>query len=153
MSINPWHQRPVGIAYADPNLFSIALQGTLLTPTPAEYNASHDIVASVTTTAVNNTGSNAVQFVFKNAAGLPISSVRSMTMYTSDVNGVPATAVTSYATLTNGTIVTTKTGAVAQVNTTAAGLLGCTLTMTTGTYYLSFVLQNGTIITSTAIAT
>lgn len=125
--------------------------GTATTVTAAEVNTLHDEVASMTTTATPATGSNAVQFVLKNAAGVAISTARLLHWFVSDVNGVPATAVTSVVTLTNGVIVTTKTGAVGIATTSAAGLLGATLTMTTGSYYLSFVLPNGTIITSSVL--
>lgn len=145
---------PIGIAYRDPDLTAgWAIDGTAVTSVAASLNVLTDNITSVTTAGVAASGSNAVQFVFKNRAGNPIASPRLLHWYVSDVNGVPATAVTSVVTLTNGTIVTTKTGAVGIATTTAAGLLGATLTMTTGSYYISFVLAEQRIITSSVITT
>jgi hypothetical protein len=158
---------PIGVGVSDLNLTTgWGINGVPVTATAAELNklrtvtataaeisSLSDEVASVNTSGVNNTGSNAVQFVFKNAAGATISGVRGMMMFVSTSVGVLTTAVTSVATLTNGVVATLVTGQVAFVNPSAAGLLGVTLTMTTGNYYLSFVLPNGKVITSTVLAT
>ena len=77
--------------------------------------------------------------------------MRSLLCYVSSSAGAQATAATSLAALTNGSLTTLVTGKVALVTTSAAGLLGITLTMTAGTYYLTFVLPNGKIITSSAL--
>lgn len=114
-----------------------------------------DSIASVTTSSVAATGSAAVQFVFKNAAGVHIASVRRLPMYIATSGGVPDTAASSFATLTNGTVDTSATGLTGKytwANTTAAGLLGVTLAAgSPRTTYLSFVLPNQHVITSSVI--
>lgn len=153
-----------GIAYTDPNLSAVIIAGVdytsliqglpvilTTTATTAELNTLHNIIASMTTTATPASGTCGVQFVFKNAAGTTIATNRAMVMYLSGSTGLPVAAQTSVAALINGYVDTTVTGKVAQVTTSAAGLLGVTLTATAGTYYLSFVLPNGAIITSSAL--
>ena len=126
------------------------LAGTTLTATHAELNVLHDLVNSVSMTSTPATGSCAVQFTLKNAAGAAISHTHAGLFYISDVNGVPVAAVTSYATLVNGTVVSMVTGNIALGVSTAAGLLGVTVTGTSGTRYISFITRSG-IITSGAI--
>lgn len=146
---------PVGVAYADPDLATgWSINGTAVTTAAATLNVLTDNVTSVATATTPASGTCAVQLTFKNRAAAAISSVRRMQMYISDVNGVPSTAVTSFATLTNGTVDTAATGVTGKytwVNTTSAGLLGITVTASAGTYYLSFVLAEGRVITTSAI--
>src|SRR5689334_8734190 len=103
------------------------IQTTAGVVTEAELFTLADLIASVTTTATPASGSNGVQFVFKNAAGDPITGVRSMLAYVSTAAGAQAAAVTSLAALTNGGLTSLVTGKTAFVTTTAAGLLGVTL--------------------------
>lgn len=110
-----------------------------------------DEIVTMTTSATPASGSNGVQFVFKNRHGVAIASKRAMTMWISDVNGAPVAAGTSVAALTNGSVDTLVTGKIANVITSAAGLLGVTLTAEAATYYLSFGLPNGRILTSSAL--
>lgn len=162
------NQSPVGVAYSDPNLTTgWGINGTAVTTTGPELNNIHgltsstaelntltDEVASVATSTTPASGTCAVQFTFKNAAGNAIGSARRVHFYVSNSSGVPASAVTSFATLTNGTVDTGATGVAGKwgwANTTAAGLLGMTVTASSGTYYISFMLPNGQIITSGAI--
>lgn len=144
-----------GVAVADPNLTGGAwgIDGVPVTPAAASFNSLTDNVLSTTMTSTPASGSCAVQFIFKNRAGTAIASPRLLHWYICDVNGVPTTAVTSVVTLTNGVIVTTKTGAVGIAYVTSTGLLGMTLTMTTGTYYVAFVLAEQRVIVSGAIVT
>lgn len=118
---------------------------------PEEIAQLSDQIVSVTTTATPATGSNGVQFVFKNALGNIITGIRGLTCYVSTSAGAQTTAVSSLAVLTNGGLTTLVTGKVALVTTSAAGLLGITLTASAATYYLSFVLPNGKVITSSAL--
>lgn len=161
------NSKPIGIAYSDPDLTQLNLNGTAVTSdagelnlldgvtaTTTELNTLAGLIASVSMTSTPASGTCAVQFTFKNAAGVAISSARRIHYYISDSAGVPSTAVTSFATLTNGTVDTAATGVAGKwgwANTTAAGLLGVTLTASAGTYYMSFMLPNGRIITSGAI--
>jgi hypothetical protein len=107
--------------------------------------------ASVTTTMTPATGTCACQFVFKDALGVQLIVPVAGILYLSGSDGLSITSSTSIAVLTNGALLQLVTGKAALFVTTATGLLGITLTMTSGTYYISFVLPNGTIITSSAL--
>ena len=110
------------------------------------------IPSSVATTATPDTGSCGVQFVFKDNQGRVITTPSTMLCYLSASTGLThATAVSSLAVLTNGALTQLVTGQHAIVTTTAAGLLGVTLTGTAGTRYLVFVLPNGKLLTSGAL--
>ncbi len=126
--------------------------GTATTMSAAELNSLTDEIASMTTTATPASGSNGVQFVFKNAAGATVSAARrTFQCFVSTSTGQFASAVTSIAVLTNGELITLVTGQVATVQ-CVSGLLGVTLTAAApGSYYLSFVLPNGTVITSSVL--
>ncbi len=110
-----------------------------------------DQITSMTTTATPGTGSNGVQFVFKNGAGNAVTGVRRITSWISDSAGAPVTAVTSFVALTNGNVDLIVTGKIYACQTTAAGLLGLTVTGSAATRYVSFQLNDGTILTSSAI--
>lgn len=122
-----------------------------VTTTTAELNTLADEITQMTTTGVPASGTNGVQFVFKNAAGAAVGSRRGMLMILTDVNGDVVTAGTSVAALVNGKVVTLVIGQVALVECSAAGLLGVTLTHAAGTYYLTFVLPNGKLLTSSPL--
>lgn len=72
-------------------------------------------------------------------------------LYASNSTGLAVAGVTGLAVLTNGALTELSVGKVAHVITTAAGLLGVTVTAAAGTYYLSLVLPNGNVITSSAL--
>jgi hypothetical protein len=130
---------------------SSSLAVTGLTATAAELNALHDMPASVSMTTTPASGSCAVQLTFKNAAGVALSHAISGFGYSSTVDGLAIAAVTSLATLVNGiedVITTTKDF---HFITSAVGLFGITLTAPAGTYYLTFILPNGKMITTGAI--
>lgn len=129
----------------------IILGSTTLTPTGTEINTLANEIATVSQVSTPASGTNGTQFTFKNAAGATVSAVRGMTMYYSTSAGVPTTAATGFATLTNGVVVTLVTGSVGFVTCSAAGLLGVTVTDSAGAHYLSFVLPNGKVITSTVL--
>lgn len=110
-----------------------------------------DGITSMTTSATPASGSNTVQFVFKNGAGNAITGIRRMTAWISDINGAPVTAVTSFAAATNGNVDLMIVGKIYAVQCTAAGLLGLLVTGSAATRYVSFQLTDGTILTSSAI--
>lgn len=157
--------KPVGVAYSDPDLTELYLNGTQVTAdagelnkldgvtaTTAEINALAGEIASVSQVSTPASGSNGTQFTFKNAAGVAVSGVRTMLAYISTDAGVQAAAVDGLAVLTNGGLTELVTGKTCVVTTTSAGLLGVTLTESSASsYYLSFVLPNGRVITSTAL--
>ena len=131
---------------------SSTLAMTGLTATAAELNKNAGMPASMTTTATPATGTCGVQFVFKNAAGSAISRATSGLCYVSSSTGLAfGSAITSLAVLTNGGLATLVTGSVAMFTTDATGKLGVTLTASPGSYYLTFVLPNGSIITSSVL--
>lgn len=117
----------------------------------ADLATLYDAIHSVTQTSTPATGSNGTQFIFKNANGDPISSIRSIEAWISDVNGAPVTAITSFAALTNGNVDVLVVGKIYNVQCTAAGLLGITFTGTAATRYVTFRLPSGRLLTSTAI--
>lgn len=121
------------------------------TSTTAWQSIKDDVIISVTTATTPASGSCAVQFTFKNRAGVAISSRRAMLAWLSDANGDVVAAATSLVVLTNGKLTQLVTGQYAHAITSAAGLLGVTVTHAAGTYYMSFQLPDGKIITSGAI--
>ena len=125
--------------------------GTAVTSTAAEINKLAGMPVSVITSATPGTGSNTAQFTFKNAAGATISRVFSGIAYISDINGAHVGAQTSFAAATNGSISSLMTGKVIEFTTTSGGLLGLTLTASNGSYYVTFVLPEGIIATSTVL--
>ena len=105
---------------------------------------------SVTTTAVPATGSCAVQFVFKDASGKVITSPISGLLYLSEVaTGLAhALADTSLAVLTNGALTNVGGAGPSLFTTTAAGLLGLTITALADDYYVVFVKPDGSLLIS-----
>lgn len=128
--------------------------GSSTTSTAAEINLLDGAPASVTTTATPATGSCGVQFVFKMADGTTsITEPYSGIGYISDAaNGLASkTVATSVAVLTNGRLseIAESGHNVFNFTTTAAGLLGLTITATAGAYYVIFVGPTGKLIAST----
>lgn len=105
---------------------------------------------SITTTAVPATGSCAVQFVFKDASGNVVTSPVSGLMYLSeDAAGLGhALADTSLAVLTNGALTNLGSAGPSMFTTTAAGLLGMTITALADDYYVVFVKPDGSLLIS-----
>lgn len=108
-------------------------------------------LSGMSTATTPASGTCAVQFVMLDDAGIALAAIQSGIGYLSNAAGVMVTAGTSVATLTNGSISTLVTGQVFQWITDATGKLGVTLTAGAATYYMSIVLPNGKIITSSAI--
>lgn len=125
--------------------------GVAVTASVAEANSLTKQVASVSMATTPATGTCAVQFTFKDAQGVALTNITAGDAYVSASTGLSTVTVTSVATLTNGEIDTVVTGKLFRYITTAAGLLGLTLTMTTGSYYVTFVLPNGRLVTTAAI--
>lgn len=110
-----------------------------------------DVITGVSQVSTPGTGTNTTQFVFKNSAGVAISSVRVMEGYMSDINGAPVTAITSWAAATNGYVDPLVTGKIHNLITTPAGLLGILFTGTATTRYCTFALPNGKLLISSAL--
>lgn len=108
-------------------------------------------IASVTTTATPASGSCGVQFVFKNAAGVTMAVPSSGTCYLSEVaTGLTQDlADTTFAVLTNGALTNIGGAGPSLYTTTAAGLLGVTITAAADDYYVVFVLPSGLLLIST----
>ena len=106
--------------------------------------------ASVTTTATPASGSCAVQFAFKDAAGNALTEPVSGLCYLSEVaTGLTNDlADTSLAKLTNGTLTNLVAKGTSFFTTTAAGLLGMTITAVADNYWVVFVKPDGTLLIS-----
>jgi hypothetical protein len=107
--------------------------------------------ASVTTTATPATGSCAVQFVFKDVNGAALTAPVSGLLYLSEVaTGLTQDlADTSLAVLTNGALKNLGSAGPSLFTTTAAGLLGLTITAVADDYWVVFVKPDGTLLIST----
>lgn len=109
-------------------------------------------ITSVTTVSTTPaSGSCAAQFQLKTFGGANIAYIAPISFYVSDASGNIASAVSSVATLTNGVTVEVVNGQIMLGTSTAAGLLGITLTGTAATYHVTFVLPNGTKVISSAL--
>lgn len=108
----------------------------------AEYNLLDNMWATFTTTATPASGSCAVQFVFKDAAGVTMATPVAGTFYLSESStGLTVDpADTSIVVNTNGVITLMDTGVNKYYKfiTTAAGLLGITITAVADDYYVVF---------------
>ena len=105
---------------------------------------------SVTTTATPAEGSCGVQFVFKDINGNALTSPVSGLLYLSEVaTGLTHNlADTSLAVLTNGALTNVGGAGPSLFTTTAAGLLGVTITAAADDYYIVFVTPNGSLLIS-----
>lgn len=132
-----------------------ALDAAVLTPnvtaSAADINLLADMAATVTMTSTPASGTCATQFTFKDADAVTLAHAVAGSAYFSNSAGTAIAAATSGAVLTNGAWQDTVAGKTAAFITSAVGLLGVTVTASAGTYYISFVLPTGAIITSPAI--
>lgn len=126
----------------------LEMAGSAETPAVAEINTLAGLLASVTMTTTPATGTCAVQLTFKDSAGVALDHKTAGLLYFSTVGGTAIAAGVTNATLTNGAIQELVAGKVDLFITSAAGLLGFTLTSTSGSYYASLVLPNGRVITT-----
>ena len=118
-------------------------------PTFANTNL-YPAFASVTTTATPASGSCAVQFVFKGINGNAITAPVSGLLYLSEAaTGLTIdNADTSLAVLTNGALRNLGSASPSLFVTTAAGLLGLTITAAADDYYVVFVKPDGSLLIS-----
>ena len=126
---------------------------TVVTPTAIELNSLSLVPITLTTVSTTPaSGSCACQFAFKNGTGGALGHSVSGFAYSSGVDGLSQVAVTSFATLTNGVVLPVSTTKLFQFVTSATGTIGCTLTASAGTYYITFINTNtGSLLTSSAI--
>ena len=106
-----------------------------------DVNAVAGMWSSFTTSFTDGTdGTGTVQFVFKDAAGVIMTTPVSGTLYFSEVaTGLTVDALdTGIAVLTNGVVTIVDTGAPLYYNfvTTAAGLFGLTITSAADSYWM-----------------
>ena len=106
--------------------------------------------ASVTTTATPASGSCAVQFVFKDVFGNAVTAPVSGMLYlsTSSAGLSHNLATTSLVKLTNGALTNLGSAGPSLFTTTAAGLLGLTITAAAASYYVVFVKPDGSLLIS-----
>lgn len=124
---------------------------TGLTATAADLNTHASEAVSVTMATTPASGTCAVQLTFKDAAVATLTHAVAGLLFFSSSTGLAIAAATSNATLTNGAIQELVVGKVDLFITSAAGLLGFTVTAAAGSYYVTIVLPNGKIITTAAI--
>lgn len=108
-------------------------------------------LTSIATATTPASGTCAVQLTLKDGNGEALTTIRSGIGYLSSSVGALASAVTSVATLTNGSITQLVTGRIFHWVSKADGTLGITVTGAASTYYVSLVLPDGTVVTSSAI--
>lgn len=124
---------------------------TQLTANILELNLLDGAWASITTSTTPATGSCAVQFVFKDANGVTMAAPVTGRFYLSEVaTGLTQDpANTSIAVLTNGAVTELDAAHKAwQFTTTAAGLLGITITALADSYWVVFEGPGGLLIIS-----
>ena len=140
----------MGIANLRVDTFDIG--GTLVTASADEINnAATGGWASFTTATTPASGSCAVQFVFKDAAGVTMAVPVTGTLYLSKVaTGLTNDlAGTSLAVLTNGALVNIGGAGPSVFTSTAAGLLGVTITNgSADSFWVVFKSPNGQLIIS-----
>lgn len=142
IKLNPHH-------YTD--LKGLKLDGTLVTATAAELNAGVlGGVASMTTTTTPASGSCAVQLVFQDADGVTMAVPTAGTLYVSEVaTGLTNDPVDGLAVLTNGALDELVTGGASIYTTTAAGLLGVTISHAgADSFWIVVVLPSGKLLIS-----
>ena len=156
IKVNPAH-------YTDfPNNIKIA--GTLVTATATELNIMDGItattaelnagvfggVASMTTATTPGSNTCAVQLVFKDADGVTMAVPTSGLLYISEVaTGLSTDPVDGLAVLTNGELDNIIAHGLSHFVTTAAGLLGVTISHTgADSFWLVVVLPNGKLLIS-----
>ena len=142
MKVNPFHITDVK---------ALKINGTEVTATAAELNAGVlGGVASMTTATTPAETTCAVQLVFKDADGEIMAVPTSGLLYLSeDSAGLGSVAAdTSLAVLTNGVVTNLVAHSVSHFITTAAGLLGLTISAATDSYWIVVVLPSGKLLIS-----
>jgi len=120
---------------------------------PAELSLMDNMWASVTTTAVDGTdGTATIQFIFKDGAGVTMATPVAGEFYISEVaTGLTVDALdNSLAVLTNGVITLLDTAVLKHWTyvTSAAGLLGLTMTSNADNYWVIFKHPTGILVPS-----
>ena len=115
-----------------------------------EGTKTYPAFTAVTTTATPAEGSCGVQFVFKDINGNALTSPVSGLLYLSEAStGLTHNlADTTLAVLTNGALTNIGGAGPSLFTTTAAGLLGLTITAAADDYYVIFVTPNGSLLIS-----
>lgn len=142
MKVNPFHTTDVR---------ELSINGTTVTSTAAELNAMDNAaIVSMTTATTPASGSCAVQLVFKDAAGVTVAVPVSGLLYMSEVaTGLTVDAAdTTLAVLTNGVVTNLVSASISHFVSTAAGLLGLTITAAADSYWIVIVLPNGKLLIS-----
>lgn len=124
---------------------------TAVTASGTELNTLADLPATASMASTPASGTCAVQLTIKNAAGSAIGHAISGVGYLSTSNGLAMAAATGVAVLTNGALTELVTGTVFHFVSTAAGLLGATVTAAAGSYYITLQMPNGKLVTTSAI--
>ena len=129
---------------------ALKLAGTAVTTTAPEINRLGGGWASFTTTATPASGSCGVQLVFKDAARITMAVPSTGMLYLSEVaTGLTHDlADTSLAVLTNGAVTNIGGEGPSIFTTTAAGLLGVTITAGADDYYIVIMKPNGALAVS-----
>ncbi len=109
------------------------------------------VFSEIATTTTPASGTCAVQLVLSDVLGDALATVQSGMGFISTVAGVLSAAVTSVATLTNGSISTLVTGQVFMWASKADGTLGVTVTGAANSYYITLVKPDGSVVVSDEI--
>lgn len=129
---------------------ALKINKTEVTATAAELNTIDGVITSMATTATKASGTCAVQLVFKDAAGVTMAIPTSGFLYISEVaTGLTNDPVDGLAVLTNGALDELVTGGTSIYTTTAAGLLGLTISHTgADKFWVVVILPNGKLLIS-----
>ena len=121
-----------------------------VTATAAEINAIDGAPLSMTTTAVKASGTCPVQLVFIDADGVTMAVPTAGMLYISEVaTGLSNDPVDGLAVLTNGALDELVTGGASIYTTTAAGLLGLTISHAgADSFWVVVVLPSGKLLIS-----
>ena len=152
--LNPYHKSDIR---------TLKLNGTEVTSTATELNALDGITSTVaelntvdgsaltmTTATTPASNSCAVQLVFKDAAGVTMAVPTSGLLYISDVaTGLTNDPVDGLAVLTNGVLNNLEAHGTSIYTTTAAGLLGLTISHTgADSFWVVVILPSGKLLIS-----
>lgn len=141
IKVNPHHITDVS---------GLKIGGAEVTSTPAELNTIDGVATSMTTTTTPAATTCAVQLVFKDAAGVVMAVPTAGLLYLSEVaTGLTSDlANTSLAVLTNGVVVNVGGAGPSMFVTSAAGLLGLTISAATDSYWVVVILPSGKLLIS-----
>ncbi len=129
----------------------LSINGTTVTSTAAELNAMDSAaVVSMDTTATPDTGTCAVQLVFKDAAGVQLVIPAAGMLYLSDVaTGLTNAPAEGLAVLTYGALDELVTGGTSVYTTDATGRLGMTISDgTPDSFWVVVILPDGKLLIS-----